>query len=100
MAKRKKYRKKQSNHKHKVVKNTTGVNRQPEKNQKTEEYKSNIKERIEVSTGKSTMMSDVRYSLVLLAVIIVAFALIYVALQNRSISNSIYSLIKLNNVSF
>lgn len=100
MAKRKKHRKKQSNHKQNVVKNTTSVNRQPENTQKTEDHKPNIEERIEATTGQSAVMADVRYSLIILGIIIVAFAVIYIALQNSSISNSVYGLIKLNNISF
>lgn len=99
MAKRKKHKKKQYNHKSNVVKTTTKTQNE-DKIPKNIEQRPNIQEKIEAQATQTAVISDVRYSLVLLGVIIVVFVVLYVALQNTSIANSVYGIIKLNNISF
>lgn len=100
MAKRKKHRKKQHNHNQNVVKNTTIVSKQVDNGVKTEVHKPNIEEKMVAQATQTAVMSDVRYSLLLVAIIIAVFAVLYFALQNQSVSNSVYGFIKLNNISF
>lgn len=100
MAKRKKHRKKQHNHKRNVVKSTTSVQKQVENVELAEDHKPNIDERIEAQTSQTAVMADVRYSLLMVGIIIAVFILIYVVLQNQSIANLVYGLVKLNNISF
>lgn len=54
----------------------------------------------ESKTVKTAEMADVRYSLMLVGIIIAVFIVIYIALQNQAIANSVYGLVKLNNLSF
>lgn len=42
------------------------------------------------------VVSDVKFSLVLLAIIIGVFVLLYILLQNKSVSDQIYGVIKIN----
>lgn len=99
MAKRKKHRKKQNNHKQNVVKTTTNSS-VVKPAEYTKQHKPNIEEKIEAETTQTAVMGDVRYSLILLGVIAIVFAVLYFALQNQSFSNTVYGLIKLNNISF
>lgn len=100
MAKRKKHRKKQHSHNKNVVKNTTTTRNKDNTPVIVKEHKPNIEEKIEAQTSQSAVFGDVRYSLVLVGAIVVVFVLFYFALQNQSFSNSVYGLIKLNNISF
>lgn len=100
MAKRKKHRKKQHSHKQDVVKNTTTVSKKAEASPKIEPHRLNIEEKMEVQATHAAVMGDVRYSLVLVGIIIAIFVILYVALQNQSVSNTVYGLIKLNSISF
>lgn len=99
MAKRKKHKKKQNNHKSNVVKTTTKTQNE-DKIPKNNEYKPNTEENIEAQATQTAVIGDVRYSLVLLGVIIAVFAVFYIALQNTSVASSVYGIIKLNNISF
>jgi len=100
VAKKKKHkiRKKKQN---KVVKNTTinklvhpeaeDVHQEDLVAEKTRQDKNDAS----TSVDKS-VLSDVKFSLLLLGVIIATFVLLYIILQNKSISDQVYGIIKIN----
>lgn len=100
VAKRKKHRKKQHNHKQNVVKKTTSQPQQVELSSKDEGFEVKNPVAAESKTVKTAEMADVRYSLVLAGIIVAVFIVMYIALQNQAIANSVYGLVKLNNLSF
>ncbi len=104
MAKRKKHHK-HSKHTKKsrkqnssVVKNTTNDNK-PTTTISTIEPKEPKKiENTPVATAQNKLvLSDVRLSLVLLGLIMMAFFAIALLMSNQSVANSVYGLFKINN---
>lgn len=104
MAKRKRHKKKQYNHKNSVDKSTTSTVKLP--NKKTANRgaiassSSDAGSLSAIQAEGAIIMSDVRYGLAVVAVITLIFVGIYVALQNPSIADSVYGVIKLNNINF
>ena len=110
MAKKKKHFKKKHKRKKNVANNTTvaSTNIQKQESNTSEEAKkverSSDKKAIlkkpmanELKTvKKSAEIQDVKYSLIIMAIIIVVFGLIYLLSMNETVSKSIYGLIKIN----
>ena len=88
MAKKKKHKIKRSNHKNKVVKKST-IN--TIKNSSPEE-----KPDARPNDEKKYVISDVKYSLTLVVIIIVCFIALSVILSNKAVSDQIYGIIKIN----
>lgn len=110
MAKKKKHFKKKHKHKKNVANNTTvaSTNIQKQDNNtaaeakkvgRSSDEKATLKKPVanELKTvKKSVEIQDVKYSLLLMAIIIVVFGLIYLLSMNETVSKSIYGLIKIN----
>lgn len=100
MAKKKKHKKKQNNHKNKVVQSTTIVKKPTKDIEKSVGRELDRKENKDTQAKENTILSDVRYSLMLVSIIVLVFIGIFVALQNSSVANSVYGIVKLNNLNF
>ncbi len=109
MAKRKKHRKKKQTQRvasqpnQSVVKQSQVDKTTTEAKQTTAEVatKANIQPKVaEVGSSAETayVKADVRYSLILIGIIAVVFVVLYLLLQNPTISAKIYGIIKLPNV--
>ena len=110
MAKKKKHSKKKHKHKRNVANNTTAAlkgEQNSRKNSAKEPKKAESSAPSEAITKKpksaegqakqkSVEIQDVKYSLMLMAIIIAVFGVIYVLSMNESVSRSIYGLIKIN----
>lgn len=99
MAKKKRHKNKKHKQADKVVKTTTNIKEEPIKSKRVEDEKVEIKEVASVDSVKtetSAVTSDVKFSLMLLGIIIIAFIAIFIALTNKSVSNSVYGIIKIN----
>lgn len=98
MAKKKKHGRKKSKRKQNVGKNTTIVSKpsygEQDKTVTEESKQTNTTEEKKVSKFQYEI-ADVRFSLIVFAVIMAIFAILYFALKNPSISDSVYGLIKL-----
>jgi Fe2+ transport system protein B len=97
MAKRKKHNKKRNKHKPNVAKNTTS---KPivatETSNQAEIIKDETAKKPEATPKKNDWeLKDVKYSLILFGLIILAFAILFVILQNQSVSNYFYGFIKI-----
>ncbi len=91
MAKKKKHKLKKNRKINKVAKNTT-------KNTETQSPAVVSKES-PVETPKieqNSVISDVKFSLIVLAAIIASFVILYVILQNKTVSDQLYQAIKIN----
>jgi len=97
MAKRKKHHKKRNKHKPNVAKNTTSkAIESTEKTIQTPIVAKDTTNRAESTPQKNDWeLKDVKYSLIVFGLIIVAFAILYVVLQNQSVSNYFYGFIKI-----
>lgn len=95
MAKKKKHKNKKHKQVVKEVKNTTKTHDAKAENDVIESSKAE-KPELESTKQVSAVSSDVKFSLLLLAIIIIAFGVIAVFLTNKSVSNSVYGLIKIN----
>jgi hypothetical protein len=95
MAKKKKHKNKKHKQVVKEVKNTTKTHNAKAESEVVVALEAE-KPEIESAKQVSAVSSDVRFSLLLLAIIIIAFGAIAVLLTNKSVSNSVYSLIKIN----
>jgi hypothetical protein len=98
MAKRKKHHKKRNKHKPNVAKNTTSkAIRSTEKADQTPIVTKDTTKKPESNTQKNDWeLKDVKYSLIVFGMIIVAFAILYVVLQNQSVSSYFYGFIKIS----
>lgn len=99
MAKKKKHKLSKSKH-NKVVKNTT-VNKPSNLKSKHIQKKDSETEQTahvndSLSNKEKGVVADVKFSLALLGIIIGAFVLLYILLQNKSISDQVYGIIKIN----
>lgn len=99
MAKKKKHKLSKSKH-NKVVKNTTinkpsnlKTNHIQQKDSETEQT-AHVNDSL--SNKEKGVVADVKFSLALLGIIIGAFVLLYILLQNKSISDQVYGIIKIN----
>lgn len=100
MAKKKKHKLSKSKHK-KVVKNTTINKPSNLKTNHIQQKDSAIGKTAHasdspISKEKGVVVDDVKFSLALLGIIIGAFVLLYILLQNESISDQVYGIIKIN----
>ena len=97
MAKRKKHHKKRNKHKPNVAKNTTSkaIESAEKANQTPIVTKYATKKSGSAPQKNDWELKDVKYSLIVFGVIIVAFAILYVVLQNQSVSSYFYGLIKI-----
>ena len=100
MAKKKKHSKKKFKRKHNVANITTQASKvvEPSKPKATKKEIIEPKKANDTAGTKevSAEIKDVRYSLLLAGVIVLVFAVIYVVLQNQSVSNSIYGIINIS----
>ena len=99
MAKKKKHKLSKSKH-NKVVKNTT-INKPSNLKTNHIQQKDSAIEKIahasdSLSSKEKGVIADVKFSLALLGIIIGAFVLLYILLQNKSISDQVYGIIKIN----
>ena len=99
MAKKKKHKLSKSKH-NKVVKNTT-INKPSNLKtnhiqQKDLETEQTAHANDSLSNKEKGVVADVKFSLALLGIIIGAFVLLYILLQNKSISDQVYGIIKIN----
>ncbi len=92
MAKKKKHKSKKSKHNNKVVKNST---ENIKKEVVTDENKEETKSSVEATKQPDYVSSDVKFSFVLLGAIVLVFVALYLILQNKSISDSVYGIIKI-----
>ena len=95
MAKKKKHKNKKHKQVVKEVKNTTKTHDAKAENDVIVSSKDE-KAQLESTKQVSAVSSDVKFSLLLLAIIIIAFGVMAVFLTNKSVSNSVYGLIKIN----
>lgn len=95
MAKKKRHKNKKRQQVVKEVKNTTKTRNAKPENEVVVSSEAK-KPEFESTKQVSAVSSDVKFSLLLLAIIIIAFGLIAVFLTNKSVSNSVYGLIKIN----
>jgi hypothetical protein len=98
MAKRKKHHKKINKHKPNVAKNTTSkpIESIEKANQTPIVNKDTTKKPESNSQKNNWELKDVKYSLIVFGMIIVAFAILYVVLQNQSVSSYFYGFIKIS----
>lgn len=91
MAKKKKHRVKKSKHNNKDVKKST-INTNPvvEKGDLANSSESNQK------SNENYVIKDVKFSMILLSIIIFCFVVIYILMMNKSVSNYFYGLIKIS----
>lgn len=96
MAKKKRHSNKKRKQKKYVVKDTTKNHKKVEKNLEKDNNiaKEDSSNSIESKKFKNEM-SDVKYSVLIFAVILVFFVTLYFILKNQNISESIYGIIKL-----
>ncbi len=99
MAKKKKHKLSKSKH-NKVVKNTT-INKPSNLKtshiqQKDSETEQTAHVNDSLSNKEKGVVSDVKFSLALLGIIIGAFVLLNILLQIKSISDQVYGIIKIN----
>ena len=91
MAKKKKHKLNKNRKINNVVKNTTkNIETQPTAVISKDSYAEMPK------IEQNSVISDVKFSLAVLAVIIISFVILYVILQNKSVSDQIYQVIKIN----
>jgi len=91
MAKKKKHKIRKPKKQNKVVKNTTkNINDKPSYG--IYEESSSAASEIE----QNSVISDVKFSLIVLGIIILCFIILYAILQNKSVSDQIYGIIKIN----
>ena len=97
MAKKKKHHKKRSNHKQNVAKNTTSTPKVRVENTDKTDVPSKQSQETTVQPNKNNLeMNDVKYSLALFGIIVIIFAVLFVILQNQSVSNYFYGFIKIS----
>ena len=97
MAKKKKHHKKRIKHKQNVAKNTTNTKEiKPQNTQKDVSDSKQVQKNDVQSKNNSLEMGDVKYSLALFGIIVLIFAVLFIILQNHSVSNYFYGLIKIN----
>lgn len=106
MAKKRKHSKKRNKRKHSIVNNTTerkqnagqGVSLEKAKAKPAEPKREAITDKAANQSPKNLAeLADVRFSLILLAVITLTFAFLYFLLRNQQFSDHMYGLIKLTN---
>ena len=91
MAKKKKHKLNKNRKINNVAKNTTkNIETQPTAVISKDSYAEMPK------IEQNSVISDVKFSLAVLAVIIISFVILYVILQNKSVSDQIYQVIKIN----
>jgi hypothetical protein len=95
MAKKKRHKNKKHINKASAVKTTTKAQEKNAAQDITKQVVAKPEEVIE-KNGISAVSSDVRYSLLLLGLIIAVFAVLFVVLSNKSVSSTVYGLIKIN----
>ena len=97
MAKRKKHHKKRIKHKTNVAKSTTIKPAKPANVSKKEPIQADKTESLQdIKLQKNDWeLKDVKYSLMVFGLIIIAFAALYFVLQNNSVSNYFYGFIKI-----
>ncbi len=103
MAKRKKrhkhskYTKKLRKQNSSVVKNTTNGNKPSTISKIEAKEPKKIENTPVTNTQNKLVISDVRFSLLLLGIIIMAFIAIALLMSNLGVANSVYGFIKINN---
>ena len=91
MAKKKKHRPKKSKHNNKVVKKTTLII-----NESSSSGEITKKNSEDANKNEAYVLKDVKFSLIILGVIIFCFIAIYILMMNKSVSNYLYGIIKIN----
>ncbi len=106
MSKRKKHKKSKSSRKNNVVKNTSTQPAQVKTTEVVSTSQANDQVQSDVRVDElavakpqdkanKVVMSDVAYSLILLAIIIAVFVVLMLLMSNRAISDSFYGIIKI-----
>lgn len=102
MAKRKKHRKKKHAKSAAVVTKPQSVSRH-QSSEPVKEVKKAKPSKVEIAEAGSAkeaslVKTDVRYGLILVGIIVAVFVVLFILLQNPTVSTKIYGLIKLPNI--
>ena len=96
MAKKKKHKNKKIKHNNKDVKNTTEIAKNVDLEPQLRDEKAKDAMVVASEEDQQYVSSDVKFSLILLTIIVFSFIVLSIVMRNKTVSDQLYGLIKIN----